>query len=191
MKKLIQLSVALIAMMAAGAAGGQEVVHAMTGKVVSVDPKAKMFVMTPDDGSSGQFRLPAKEVPLDFDRNVKARTVPAATFSKTGTQVLLYYIGFGDDKTAVAVQDLGSGSLVKVVGAVVKYDKHAHELTIKTDKGVQEKFAFDGNTVAEGSEGAQEGEKFHPDGGMQVRVVAAAWSGKGEPTALFVRSLTL
>ncbi len=163
----------------------QEIVHAITGTVVKVNPAAHVFVIVPDDGSDGVYKLPVKAVNMDFNRDVKAETVPAAGFTKTGVPVLLYFIGFDNDKTAVAVQELGAEALDKVVGPVVKYNKH--EVMIAVSKGKPQTFAIDSKTVAEIDTGVAPGDKVSPQKGTQVRVVAA--KGNGEETALFVRSL--
>lgn len=168
----------------------QEVVHALTGMVTAVDPTAKTLTIRTDDGTEGVFKMPVKaDGSLDFDKSVKAGTVPAASFTKTKTQVLVYYVGLDTERTAVAVQDLGSAPLVTDVGSVVKYSKHDHMLTVKDAKGAEQTFMIGPKTVAETSDGAVEGEKSTPNKGVQVRVVASAANGVN--TALFVRSLSM
>ncbi len=167
-------------------APAQQVVHALTGTIISIDPKAKTISVKPDDGTEGLFKLPTKQDgSLDFDKIVKAGTIPAAAFTKTNTQVLIYYVGYDTERTVVAVQDLGSATLVKVVGPVTRFNKHQHLLTVKNASGVEVSFQVDDKTVAETPDGVAEMGKFDPHRGDQVRVVALPSSGTAK--ALFVR----
>jgi hypothetical protein len=163
------------------------VVHALTGKVAKVDTTGKTILLSPDDGSEGLFNVQVRPTQLDFSKDVKDATTPAEAFSKTGTQVLVFYIGDGAVRTAVAVEDLGPGPFTKAVGTVAKFDRHGHALTIKTDAGVEESFRLDAKTVAEGMEGVQPGEKFQVHKGDRVSVVGTSESGTLD--ARFVREL--
>jgi hypothetical protein len=172
------------------AASAQLIVHALTGKVTAVHLDSKTILVATDDGSPGKFGvLTQKDVPLAFDKNVKAMTVPASSFTKANSQVVVFYFGDDDARTTVAVEDLGTASLVKALGTVVKVDKHAHLLTIKTDSGELQTFHIDTKTFADSSSGVVEGEKFDPDKGAKVRVTATMENGA--PTALFIRALSL
>ena len=169
-----------------GALSAQEIVHALSGTVVTVDPGAKMIQLKTDDGSEGLFKLPANpDMPLQFNAGVRAMTVPAAQFTKTNTAVLLYFIGDGDVRTAVAVQDLGSGPLLKTGGVVTKMDKHDHQLLLKTDAGKSATLAITPKTVAETPDGVMEAERFDPKKGDNLTAVATGPAGSA--TALFVR----
>ena len=165
---------------------GQEVVHALAGKVVSVDMKANSFVLSPDDGTDGSFKLSsAVHHQVDFSKDVRSETTPAAS-SKTGSEVVLFYDGYGSERVALAVQALGSGPFDKNSGTVANFNRHEHLLTIKTDAGANESFHINEKTVAETSDGVESGDKFNPEKGSQIRVVASK-SGN-VVTALFVRS---
>jgi hypothetical protein len=172
---------------ASATSSAQEVVHALAGKVVAVNAKASTFLLAPDDGTDGSFRLPsASRTPVDFDKTVKSETTPASSFTKTGSEIVLFYDGYGNERTALAVQDLGNAPLDKSAGTVAKFNRHEHLLTIKTDAGATASFHIDDKTVAETSDGVEVGDKFSPEKGRQIRVVAAKSSGV--ETALFVRS---
>jgi hypothetical protein len=163
------------------------VVHALAGKVISVDAKSSTFVLSPDAGTDGRFQLsPTSHKPIDFDKAVKAETTPAVSYTKSGSEVVLFYDGYGNARTALAVQDLGSGPLDRSVGTVAKFNRHEHLLTIRTDAGATASFHIDDKTVAETSDGVEPGDKFSPEKGRQIRVVAA--KSNGVETALFVRS---
>src|SRR5215475_13212602 len=120
----------------------QEVVHALSGTVTAINPTAKTIVIKTNDDSDGFFKqLTNSNVSLLFDKDIRSRTTPADTFNDKGAPVIVYYIGGGFgrvSRTAVAVQNLGAGSLEKDIGTVVKFNKH--ELTIKTDSGAKETF---------------------------------------------------
>ena len=170
-------------------ATGQAVVHALTGKVTAIYPATKSIKITTDDGSEGLFFVLTKtDTPLNFEKNVKAASTPAAAFTKTDTQVVVYYIGDDAIRTTVALEDLGTTPLVKCVGTIVKLDRHAHMLTVKDDKGAEVSFHIDAKTVGEATNGVIEGEKFDADKGAKVRVTATA--ANGAETALFIRALS-
>ena len=100
--------------------------------------------------------------------------------------MIVYYVSNGDQRTAVALQDLGGGPLQKISGSVYKFDRHQHILTIKDAAGTSESFRIDPKTVAETAFGAVEGERFDPEKGGQVRVTAIPANGSEE--ALFIRT---
>jgi phosphotransferase system IIA component len=170
-------------------ATGQQVVHALTGKVTAIYPATKSIKITTDDGSEGLFFILTKtNTPLNFEKSVRAESTPAAAFTKTDAQVVVYYIGDDAIRTTVALEDLGAGPFVKTVGTIVKLDKHAHMITIKDDKGAEESFHIDAKTVGEATNGVVEGEKFDADKGAKVRVTAT--TENGAETALFIRAMS-
>jgi len=172
------------------AANAQQIVHAMAGKVTAVSPANKTIEIASEDGSASVFGiLTQKDVLLNFDKNVKAQTTPASSFTKANCEVLVFYYGEEGSLTTVAVEDLGASPLVKALGTVVKLDKHAHLLTIKDDAGQEHTFHIDAKTLADSSGGVVEGQKFDAAKGARVRVIAA--TGNGASTALFIRALTL
>ena len=171
------------------AASAQEVVHALTGVVTAIDPAGKTIQLKTDDGTEGLFTTVKKPgVSLDpyNAKVVQADAKPAAAFTATNTQVLVYFIGYADVRTAVAIENLGPGPFEKVVGTVTKLDKHTHQLTIKAPSG-EESFKIDAKTVGEAAEGVVNGDKLDLDSGTQVRVIATKANGK--LTALFIRTL--
>jgi len=172
------------------AATGQEVVHALAGKVAAVYPATNMIKITTDDGSQGLFDVLVKtDTPLTFQKNVKAMTTPASSFTKTNDQVVVFYFGDENIRTAVALEDLGASPLVKSVGTIVNLDKRTHTLTIKNSEGVEESFHIDAKTIGEGGGGVVQGDKFDADKGAKVRVTATMENGA--ETALFIRAMSL
>jgi hypothetical protein len=175
---------------AANAAHGQQVVHALAGKVTAIYPATNSIKMTTDDGSMGLFVVMTKaNTPLNFDKGVKALTVPAGAFNKADDQVVLFFFGDDSVRTAVAVEDLGATPLVKTVGTVVRLDKHDHLLTILTSAGAEQTFHMDAKTLGDGSEGVVKADKLDIDKGAKVRVTAT--TENGAQTALFIRALSL
>jgi len=172
------------------AATAQQIVHALTGKVTAIYPATKTLVVATDDGSRGYFDFQAgNNVVLSFEKNVKAMTVPASTFSKADSNVVVFFYGGDDARTVVAVEDLGPGPLTTDIGTIVKLDKHAHQITIKSESGEEKTFLIGGKTLADSSYGVMEGQKFSADKGAKVRITASVENGA--PTALFIRALSL
>ncbi len=170
-------------------ANAQQIVHALTGKVVAISATSKTIQVDTDDGSQGNFDvLTQKDVLLSFEKSVKAMTVPASAYSKADSHVVVFFYGDDNSRTVVAVEDLGPGPLTSDLGTIVKLDKHAHQITIKGDAGAEKTFQIDAKTLADSSYGVMEGEKFSADKGARVRVTASIENGA--PTALFIRALS-
>ena len=166
-------------------AQAQQRVHAVSGTVTSINPKIGMIEIDTDDGSSAHFRwLKKSEVSVEFDKTVSADAVPVDKFTTKGTHVIVYFFGEGDVRTAVALRDLGDGSLAKSTGTVVKLNRREHLLTIKNSSGTEESFHVDPKTVADTATGVMEGFKFDLSKGDQVRVTAA--QANGSATALLI-----
>jgi hypothetical protein len=171
------------------AASAQQIVHALTGRVTAISATSKTIQVDTDDGSEGNFDiLTQKNVVLSFEKNVKAMTVPASSFSKADCHVVVFFYGDDNARTVVAVEDLGPGPLITDLGTIVRLDKHAHQITVKGDSGEEQTFHIDARTLADSTYGVMEGQKFSADKGARVRVTATIENGA--PTALFIRALT-
>lgn len=170
-----------------GSASAQEIVHALSGTVTKVDPQAKTIQVTTNDGSEGTFSYPSQKgaTEVSFDRDVKGRTTPVASFDKTNEQVVVYYYGNDSVRTAVAVQDLGPGPFDTVEGTVTKFNRKQREISVKDGSGKEWSFTIDPKAMADSTMGAVPGDRFSPSKGDNVRVIATKASG-GE-TALFIR----
>ena len=168
-------------------ASGQQAVHAVAGTVTAINAKTKLITVTTDDGSEGKFTYGNKpDGTLDFDKNVSADSTPASTFTAVGDHVVVYYCGYDDIRTVVALHDMGKGPLAKITGHVVKYDKRDRTLIIKNDAGAKQTIQLSPKAVAETSGGVVEANKFQPESGDQVRVTVD--STTGTDTALFIRA---
>ena len=162
------------------AANAQEVVHALAGIVTSINPTQKTITIHTDDGSEEVFKdMTKSNVALDFEKNIRTDSTPADTFTQKGAHAIVYYFGEGNQRRAVALQDLG-GSVKKVSGEVSKFDRHQHLLIIKDPAGVTESFRIDPKTVAETDVGVVEGERFDPRKGAEVRVTSTLANGNQE-----------
>jgi hypothetical protein len=168
------------------AANAQEVVHALAGIVTFINPTQKTITINTDDGSEEVFKdMTNSNVALNFEKNIRADSTPADAFTHKGAHAIVYYFGEGNQRTAVALQDL-DGPLKKMSGEVSKIDRHQHLLIIKDTAGVTESFHIDPKTVAETDVGVVEGERFDPRKGAEVRVTSTIANGNQE--ALFIRS---
>jgi len=170
------------------AATAQEVVHALTGTVNSINLTAKTITVITDDGSYGIFKdMSTSHASIEFDKNIRTDSTAADEFKKSGERVIVYYYGFGTVRTVVALRSLGPGPFTKSRGTVVKFDKREHSLSIKDQSGAIESFKITRSTVADTGTGAVEGLKFEPGNGDQVQVISTVVSGG--TTALFINEM--
>jgi hypothetical protein len=164
-------------------AWGQSIVYAMTGTIRSVSTTE---LTATSSGVTQTFSLGQKSHPsLDFDKDLREDSTPAADFHKPDAFAVIYYYGLSADKTAVAVKDLGPGPFERTSGTVTHFDKHSHRLTIKTDAGKPEDFIVGENAVIDTGMLVKPGRKADPPNGSHVRVTAIP--GKGAPTVVFLR----
>jgi hypothetical protein len=171
--------------LASRAATAQEIVHALSGTVSSIDAGAKTIEIATDDGSDGTFHFMADpHTPLKFDKGMRSEATAAGDFKTQGAHVVVYYYGAGGGRTVVAIKDLGTGPFTATSGIVVKFDKKEHSLTVKDQSGATTSFNVTASTIAETDEGATAGLKFDPRKGEKVIVAAAQASGS--PTAVFI-----
>lgn len=166
----------------------QEVVHALTGTVSSIEAEAKTITVFTDKGSQAQFRpLANPQAKLVFDKKIRANATAAETFNENGKYVIVFYFGTSDIRTAVALRSLGAGPFTSATGTVVKFDGKSHSITIKDSSGTVQSFNITADTIAETGVGVMDGFKFHTDQGNQVRVVAS--TATGSPTVLFIHEM--
>jgi hypothetical protein len=163
----------------------QEIVHALSGTLSSIDAGDKTITVATDDGSDGTFHLMADaHTSLKFDKGIRSEATAAGDFKTQGAHVVVYYFGAGSGRTVVALKDLGAGPFTTTSGTVVKFDKKEHSLIVKDQTGTTQSFNVVPSTIAETDEGATEGLKFDPRKGEKVIVAAAQASGSS--TAVFI-----
>lgn len=188
MRKCLSLMLVAGAVTFAGCtAHGQMTVHAVSGKVTAVHPDMKTMDVDVEDGTRGHFKVASEtSVPLSFDNDLRASAVDASTYHQVGHYVVVYYYGFGDDRTAVAVQDLGEGPFDKVEGTVKAFDRHKHVLAVQTAKDGVVNFKLSDKAVVDIGMGLESARKYSAGKGYTVRVTST--EANGEKTAVFVRS---
>lgn len=185
-QRLIPCALLCTSLLLAGSAAAQEVIHALSGTVVKTDAQARNMLVKTNDGSDGQFKFePNPNVSVIFDKTVREHATPVADFDKQNADVVVFYYGNGDVRTVVAVQNLGAGPFVKAQGTVTKFNKHEHAITIKGADGKMQTFHMDPKAVADTMDGVVQADRFEPQKGDTVRVIATQ-SG-GAENALFVR----
>jgi hypothetical protein len=170
------------------AATGQQVVHALTGTVSSIDDLSKTLIVFQDNGSEGQFKdMTSSKARVAIDKKIALDSASAEANKKKGTYVIVFYVGDNDDRTAVALKNLGAGPFTSAEGTVTKFEGKQHAITIQDKSGAVQTFRIAENTVAEGYMGAVDGFRFQPSKGDRVRVVGT--TDNGAVTALFMRAM--
>jgi hypothetical protein len=171
------------------AAGAQEIIHALTGTVASINSASKTISILQDNGTRRDFDLLTNpKTRISFDKRIEADSTAAASFDKQGAYVIVFFFyGQGDARTVVALKSLGTGPFSSVEGTVTKFDSHAHTISVQDQSGAVQTLKMDPQTVAEGNLGAVTSDKFHADKGDHVRIVSTG--GQGAATALFIRDL--
>ncbi len=166
----------------------QELIHALTGTVASINPDKSISVLQ-DNGSTGEFQIESNpKTRIEFDKRIATEATTVSTFKSKGAYAIVFYFGgVTRPRTVVALKNLGAGPFTSTVGTVEKFDGHARSLTVEDKSGKVHTFKINAGTVAEGNFGAEDGLRFQADKGDSVRVVATA--GKDGPTALFIRDL--
>jgi DNA-binding beta-propeller fold protein YncE len=166
----------------------QQVIHALTGTVSSIDSAAKTITVFQDNGTTGEFRgMSDPKMRIEFDKKVAAGTTAANLFDKQGAYAIVFYFGDGDNRTAVALKSLGVGPFTSTEGTVERFDGRSHYISVKDASGTIQAFKLNSETVAEGTMGVVEGLKFEVQKGDHVRVVSSLENGIA--TALFLRDL--
>ena len=163
----------------------QQIVHALTGTVSSIDSASKTITLFQDNGSSETYGVMSAKTRLAFDKRVEADSTEAKTFEKNGSYVILFYFGTDQNRTAVAVKSLGQGPFSSTSGEVTSWNGHQNTISIKGDDGKVQSFKVDDQTVAETYTGVINGSKFGADKGDHVRTVSTL--KEGQPLVLFIR----
>lgn len=168
----------------------QEVVHALSGTISTVNSTAKTITVITDDGSGGTFKdMTDSKTPMEFEKGLRAGSTTATAFKDKQGRVIVFYFGDGVVRTAVALRDIGPGPFDVTTGVVTAFDKKTHSFSIKAKAGTEESFKIISRTVADTGSGAAEGFKFEANKGEQVRVVST--NQKGVQTAVFIIILSI
>jgi hypothetical protein len=166
----------------------QQVVHALTGTVSGTDDLSKTLIVFQDNGSEGQFKdMTSAKTHVVIDKKIALDANAPEANKKKGTYVIVFYYGDNDDRTAVALKNLGAGPFTSAEGTVTKFEGKQHTITVQDKTGTAQTFRIAENTVAEGYMGAVDGFKFQASKGDHVRVVGM--TENGAVTALFMREM--
>ena len=166
-------------------ASSQQIVHALTGTVSSIDSASKTITLFQDSGSSETYGVLSAKTRLAFDKRIEADATEAKTFETNGAYVILFYFGTDQSRTAVAVKSLGQGPFSTTTGEVTNWNGHQNTISVKGDDGKVQSFKVDDQTVAETYTGVVNGSKFDAGKGDQVRIVSTLRDGR--PMVLFIR----
>lgn len=155
------------------AAQSQEVVHAVSGTVKSINSAAKQIDIDVEGGTSGDFTIPSGKLPsLEFDSDLRADATDPSHFQKTGDYVVVFYYGFGDTRTAVGLKDLGNSGVQKILGTVAGFNEHNREISVLGSNGTTQTFHLSDTAVVDTGNGLISGRKYHPHKGSEVRVTS-------------------
>jgi hypothetical protein len=165
----------------------QQVVHALTGTVSSINKAAETIAVLQDMGGDGLFQNPSNpKARVTLDKRIGPGTIAADAFKENGAYVIVFYYGGSDSRTVVAFKNLGSGPFTSAAGTIKKFER-AHAITIQDESGAVQTFKIGSDTVAESYAGAVDGLKLQVSSGDRVRIVGAVVDGS--PTALFIRQM--
>jgi hypothetical protein len=165
----------------------QQVVHALTGTVSSINTASQTIAVLQDVGGNGVFQNPANpKTRVSLDKKIGPGTIAAEAFKDNGAYVIVFYYGGSDDRTVVAFKNLGAGPFSSTVGTIKKFDR-SRVVTIQDESGKLQTFKISPDTVAEGYAGAVDGTKISVQGGDKIRIVSSVVDGN--PTALFIRQM--
>jgi hypothetical protein len=168
-------------------ASSQEVVHALTGTVSSIDSASKTITVFQDNGSQGVFTDAGGKGRYAFDKKLAQQTTQAAAFSSQGAYAIVFYYGVIEHPTVVAVKSLGKGPFDSTEGAIDSFNSHDHSITVTDKSGALKTFKLAADSIAEGDTGAIEALKLQARKGDHVRIVSQVVDGA--PTALFIRDI--
>jgi hypothetical protein len=170
------------------AASAQQVVHALTGTVSSIDGVAKTLTVFQDNGSEKQFKdMIGNKSRVVIDKKISLDSMTLDASKAKGSYVIVFYCGDNDARSVVALKDLGAGPFTSAEGTVTKFEGKGHSISIQDKTGATQTFRIAPETIAEGYMGVVDGFKFGASKGDRIRVVAS--TDGGALTALFVRQM--
>jgi hypothetical protein len=185
-----KLKVCIVAasfLLASVATSAQEVVHALTGTVSSIDARSKTITVFTDNQSDGYFQdLTNPDAAAKIDKSIRAFAPPVDAAKIQGSYVIVFYFGGDNGRTAVGLRSLGTGPFSRSIGIVVKAESKS-SISIADESGAVKSFKLTPNTVAETGTGAVIGFKYLPHKGDKVSVISAVVDGN--ETALMVNTL--
>jgi hypothetical protein len=167
-------------------ASAQDVIHALTGTVSSINAAAHTITVFQDNGQQGVFQDVEAKHRVSLDKRIAAEVTTINDFNKQGAYVIVFYYSVSETRTVVAVKNLGAGPFVSTTGTLKKIDGHK-ALVLTDSSGTEQTFKIAPQTVAEGMFGVVQGSKFDAQKGDHIRVVST--NADGSPTALFISEM--
>ena len=184
LRSLCVFSLGLGLLAATGSA--QEIIHALTGTVKSVSASDKSFVIFQDNGSQKTFKGSGNaKARAALQKKLGDETISADMLKTEGAYVIVFYYGGSDEPTAVALKDLGRGPFTATSGTVTKFDSRKRSVSVQDETGAVHMFKISGDTIVESGMGVVDGQKFSPEKGDRLRVVADKTDN--EDIALFLQ----
>jgi hypothetical protein len=107
----------------------QEVIHALTGVVTFVDRTTKSIGVQTNDGGQNVFSYANQsQDTIAFDRNIRAGAIEPDVYNKVSDHFIVYFYGGYDQRTVVAIRDLGKVPLQISAGTVINGNRKHHTL---------------------------------------------------------------
>ncbi len=147
--------------------------HAVAGRITRIDSTAKTMVVKLADGTEQIFHFTertAVHAAQAGSKAVKKGAVDTYFAGKEGSDVVVRYTGKGASKTATAVDDYGQNAFQVTKGTVVKTDKTAHTVTVRTEDGVEHTYQMAKNASVDTTQGIVKGSEYDAQKGEKVVV---------------------
>ena len=149
----------------------QEVVHALTGVVTLVNRTNKSITVRTNDGGQNVFSYAnQRQVKINFDKNISSEAIEPNVYNKVGDHVIVYFYGGFEQRTVVAIKDLGEIPLQVSAGMVIDGNRKHHTLEIKTEAGANESYQIAKDASIETPQGVVDGINFDPTRNSRVIV---------------------
>ena len=169
-------------------ASSQQVVHALTGTVSSINSAAKTITVFQDNGNTGTFeQFTGARSQVAFDKKLALVTTDPGAFSEQGAYAIVFYVGMMDHPNVVAVKPLGKGPFASSEGTVTNFSGKDRVLSVADQSGAVTTFKLTPESIAEGGAGAVEASRLNIRKGDHVRVVSTTVDGAA--VALFVKDM--
>jgi arginine repressor len=129
--------------------------HAIAGEIRKVDHGAKTLVIHTADGVDETVKFTGRTA-VHGVQDVTRAADATAKAALEGGSVILYYTGPGLDKTAVAIDHVGTGTLRVAKGTVVRADAAGRFVIVKTAAGTEDTFELAKDAAVETGRGIED-----------------------------------
>jgi arginine repressor len=125
--------------------------HAVEGEVKKVDRAAGKVTIKTADGAEQTFKYTGKSL-------------------KTGSHVVVHYVGEGAEQTSLGVEKIGKDAPKVMEGTVVRADKGARTVVVKTQSGAEETLHLTERATVDTGKGVVKGTEYAGAEGAHVTV---------------------